>query len=270
MKLKIHKYHGAGNDFILTYGGSKGLRLGEPLIRLLCDRHLGVGADGYLELLSSRDADFEVRYFNADGRIGSLCGNGSRCAVHLARRLGLCKRKARFIAADGLHQAVVADKATVRISFRPILLRDASLPMFIDTGSPHLIFVVDDVHAVDVQKEGKQIRYSEPYRAEGVNVNFLNLKNGQVHLRTYERGVEQETLSCGSGAVAAALAAAALQNWYGNDLKVAVHMAGGTLQVFFSRPSAHQFTDIWLEGPVTHVFTALVNLSKLSSQLTKR
>lgn len=260
MKIRFIKYHGAGNDFIVTFGGKKGHGLSEEQIAFLCQRHTGIGADGYVEILNSRTDDFAVRYHNADGRAGSLCGNGSRCAVHYARKMGLCRRHATFQAADGRHEGVVINKTTVRISMHDVQLNINPQPLFIDTGSPHVIFQVDDVNGIDVVQQGRSIRYSETYRAEGVNVNFMSLKDGQVRLRTYERGVEAETLSCGSGAVAAAVAAALFQNRFGDDLVIPVITRGGVLQVSFRRKDPLVFSDIWLEGPVMPVFSGVVSL----------
>ncbi|MCS6917926.1 MAG: diaminopimelate epimerase [Chitinophagales bacterium] len=262
MKIAFVKYHGAGNDFILTYGGKKGLGLRPQQIRNLCHRQLGIGADGFLEIMRTPQADFAVRYHNSDGNVGTLCGNGSRCAVHFARKLKLCGRKARFLAADGLHEGYLTQKRTVRISIRDVHLTPNTLPLFVDTGSPHLVFQVPDLDAVDVEQQGRLIRFSDAYRATGVNVNFMSLEDGQLRLRTYERGVEAETLSCGSGAVAAAIAAAVWRNQQGASIRVPVVSAGGTLVVTFSREKPEWFTDIWLEGPVEPVFSGTITIGK--------
>ncbi|MFM2137800.1 MAG: hypothetical protein RJA57_107, partial [Bacteroidota bacterium] len=209
MKVPFVKYQGTGNDFIIIddrnglYGG-----LTTERIHRLCDRRFGIGADGLMLLQLLDGYDFQMRYFNADGREGSLCGNGGRCMVRYAWQLGIRKDTYRFLAADGGHEARIEEDGTVALRMGDVdgILRVHS-DHIVHTGSPHYVRIVQDVMDLDVYKKGSEIRNSEPYKTEGINVNFVEqtTKADGIIVRTFERGVEDETLSCGTGVTAAAL-----------------------------------------------------------------
>jgi len=259
--MVFYKYHGSGNDFILIDNRNGTLTLTEEETAALCNRHTGIGADGLILLENDLEHDFSMRYFNADGREASLCGNGGRCVVAFARRLGIINKRSKFSAADGLHGALVvaAGNNTDIISLE---MRETdhwqkvSGDYVMDTGSPHLVRFVDDPDKVDVTGEGRKIRYGEPYGKEGINVNFVAYSHGKLEIRTYERGVENETLSCGTGAVASALAAALKNNM---TSPVNLSAKGGELTVEFVF-DGRKFSDIRLVGPATFVFKGEINI----------
>lgn len=254
MKIDFEKYHGTGNDFVLIdnrtgYFPQKDLLL----IQSICHRHFGVGSDGLMLIQSTPEADFEMIFYNPDGS-RSLCGNGSRCAVHYAAKLGLAKGEGIMLTTDGLHLYRNLPTSNIAIQMHPVSAIISKLGFsYLHTGSPHLIVPVDDIEEVDVLSQGSHLRYhSEFTDAGGTNVNFVApIKNGAFAVRTYERGVEDETLSCGTGVTAVALAMA---NQTKINQSVVLETRGGTLQVSF-RFVKGQFEDIWLEGPAKHIFT---------------
>lgn len=251
MYIPFYKYQGTGNDFIIVDNrGSSLATYAAELVQKLCDRHFGIGADGFIVIKNSHGYDFEMIYHNADGS-QSLCGNGSRCAVHLAKHLGIIDQEAYLLATDGPHQAYIK-KGLIYLKLRDVseiqTLQDGYL---LNTGSPHYVQQVDDWKHLDVYKTGKKIRYTPPFQKEGVNVNFIRLqKDNKIEVRTYERGVEEETLSCGTGAVAAALIVATK----GYASPVTVYTQGGVLQVSFTKELPRHFRDIYLIGPAKMVF----------------
>ncbi len=276
MVLKFHKFHGAGNDFILLnnmhgsigYAGEKG----RYMIRGLCDRRFGVGADGLILLEPSDSHDFRMVYFNADGNEGSFCGNGSRCAVIFAHMQGIISgSSACFTASDGAHKAEILHKTAsgfrVRVEMKdteyPKLMSNGSI--YADTGSPHLVIFKENISILDVMVEGSAIRYDGAWKPGGVNVNFAEFTGDKsIKVRTYERGVENETLSCGTGVAASALAAWVHLHPHSGEQIYTVHTAGGTMQVRFTPPkegvSPAHFTSVSLEGPVERVFEGTINL----------
>lgn len=254
MTILFSKYQGTGNDFILldnrnnVYG-----RLHPQQIAALCHRRFGIGADGLMLLNSHADYDFEMIYFNADGHEGSMCGNGGRCLVRFAHDLGISREHYHFLAVDGPHEARI--EASGWVSLRMIdveAIREIAGDFVLHTGSPHLVRITSDAADEDVYTKGMEIRHSPPYAMEGINVNFVE-KQGSDHLfvRTYERGVEDETYSCGTGVTAAALV-----NYYNPSGKNSVYVRtkGGDLRVDFQRHANGHFSDIWLNGPATFVF----------------
>ena len=255
-EIPFFKYQGAGNDFVLIdQRGERWLtRTDETAVRRLCDRRFGIGADGLILLEAHADYDFEMIYFNADGREGSLCGNGGRCAVAFARRLGLIDQTARFLAVDGPHQARLNEAGDwVELKMGAVTdVECGSGYYFLDTGSPHYVVFVDDLTAVDVVGEGRAVRYSERFREQGTNVNFVQVRPGGIDVATYERGVEDETLSCGTGVTAAALTYS-LQEPDDGRRCVDIRARGGRLQVRF-KPAGEGFNEIWLCGPAQLVF----------------
>jgi diaminopimelate epimerase len=256
MKLTFYKYQGTGNDFIMVDNRTNQLSKNDTnLIRSLCDRKFGIGADGLIFLEDPENAgeDFKMVYFNADGNESSMCGNGGRCLVAFAHFLGLVKDKASFTAVDGFHEAVIENDLVGLKMMNVSGVKNKGTAVFLNTGSPHHVIFTEDVAQLDVKKEGAAIRYSQEYNAKGgTNVNFVSrIDNNTYKVRTYERGVEDETLSCGTGVTAVALAAYAT----GKSETNTVHLEtpGGQLAVKFS-PVGKEFEDIWLTGPAKQVF----------------
>jgi diaminopimelate epimerase len=262
MQIRFFKFHGAGNDFILIDHRKESVVLDEKQIAFLCHRRFGIGADGLMLLQDSSDYDFRMRYYNSDGREGSMCGNGGRCIVAFADFLGIKKTEYVFEAIDGLHRAKILEhKAPVwevelqMLDVTEVEQRDNHF--FLDTGSPHYVEFVEDVQKVDVVQRGKSIRYSDAYAPAGTNVNFISEQNGQIQIRTYERGVEDETLACGTGVTAAAIAVAVRKGDTHNEY--VLKALGGDLKVRFERRN-QRFTNLWLTGPAAFVFAGEINL----------
>ncbi|MGK6349786.1 diaminopimelate epimerase [Parapedobacter sp. DT-150] len=252
----FYKYQGAGNDFIIL-DNRNGLfdRNNVDLVRRLCDRRFGIGADGVMLLQDAERHDFEMIYYNADGHEGSMCGNGGRCIVAFAQDLGIIGSETAFLAADGLHRARVHSHQAGWISLQMADVVEISQDgdaYVLNTGSPHYVKVVRDLKAFPVVDEGRNVRYSVAYRAQGINVNFVEADGEGYFVRTYERGVENETLACGTGATAVALAMAWHEGRNG-VLQTPIRVAGGDLTIRFSKDE-DRFTDVFLEGPATFVF----------------
>jgi diaminopimelate epimerase len=258
MKIPFYKYQGTGNDFVMIDNRNNVFdKKNLKLVQQLCDRRFGVGADGLILIENIEDLDFNMIYFNADGS-QSFCGNGSRCAVSFAKFLGIIDKQAMFLSTDGEHEAWINDVGEVSLKMHDVTEFEIGLDYyFINTGSPHYIVEKADVKIIDVKRQGAAIRYNERFKAEGTNVNFVNYKEQELDIRTYERGVEDETLSCGTGVTAAALSMA-----YINKIdagKFTVNAVGGTLQVAFKR-EGKEFKDIWLIGPAEQVFKGEVEI----------
>jgi diaminopimelate epimerase len=262
MKLHFFKIHGTGNDFILTDARDGVFRPDAATVSRLCDRHLGIGADGLILLQPGGDYDFGMAYYNSDGNESTMCGNGGRSITAFARHLGIISDHARFTAIDGEHQAEILSAEgpdlIVKVRLRDAVVETSSAQgTFVNTGSPHLVRFVPEVSKVDVVREGRRIRYGKKFAEAGVNVDFVEVVRDTLHVRTYERGVENETLSCGTGVTAAALVTASKftpgKGFYN------VHTPGGTLKVSFTQ-NRNEFTDVWLEGPVKMVFEGTIEL----------
>lgn len=251
MKFHFFKYQATGNDFILIDNRSGALSFTAQQIGKLCDRRFGVGADGLILIEDDPTANFGVNYYNRDGS-QSLCGNGSRAAVHFASYLGITNGKARFGAYDGLHDAEVLQSGSIRLKMNDVGgIERVGDDYLIDTGSPHYVRFISGIQEFPVVEEGQAIRYGERFRKSGVNVNFAeHLGGNAIFVRTYERGVEDETLSCGTGVTAAALAA----SFSGLHSPVTVRTRGGELQVEFKTGQSGTFQDIFLTGPAKMVF----------------
>jgi diaminopimelate epimerase len=256
MRIDFSKYQATGNDFMLVDNREKQFpEHDNELIARLCHRKFGIGADGLILLQSHEDFDFEMVYFNADGKPGSFCGNGSRAAVRFAEFLGMVKLKARFLAADGLHEAWISPES-IQVKMIDV---DKMIPtefgFFLDTGSPHVIIPVDNLVFADVDSLGKKVRHDPIFFPGGTNVNFVSFKGTGIQVRTYERGVEAETLSCGTGVTASALAS----TQYGKSSPVNVETPGGMLEVTFN---THEgiFDQIYLSGAAIKVFDGHINL----------
>src|SRR2546423_407011 len=262
MKIRFEKYHGAGNDFILIDNRNRNFFFTPEKIAFFCHRRFGIGADGLIMIEGKKDFDFEMKYFNADGGLGSMCGNGGRCAVKFAEKHDIIRKSAKsmkFVAFDGIHEAIFTGENSVKLSMLPVEGIEKKEGAFIlNTGSPHYVKFVDDVTSIDVVSEGKKIRYSEPFSKEGINVNFVSVIGDTIHLRTYERGVEDETLSCGTGTVAVAIAHGVIKNKKGQQ-QYDINALGGVLKVYFNRKSENTFNDLWLEGPMAFVFEGSID-----------
>lgn len=265
MKVEFYKYHGSGNDFILVDNRNKHFPYRQKTIAHLCNRHLGIGADGLICLEQSINKDFKMLYFNADGLEGSMCGNGGRCAVFFAKHLGLVNHIANFVASDGCHQGEMishqGNSAMVKLSMNDVnSYRKTNNNLFINTGSPHNIVFVDDVSLVDVAKQGMELRYSKEFAPEGANVDFVAYSGNHIKVRTYERGVENETLSCGTGATASALAVYLSADVYFPEYLI--ETKGGMLEAGFEVDKGKQFRNIWLKGPASFVFNGTIHIDE--------
>ncbi len=259
MNVHFAKYQATGNDFIVINNRNKTIRLTTPHIRQLCHRRWGIGADGLILIEPSDKSHFLLTYFNADGS-QSLCGNGSRAAVHFAHQQGIVPPQVSFEAYDGLHQASLLPNGHIRISLNSVQAAEPHADgVFIYNGSPHFIKWVQQLENYPVVPEGRSIRYSARFESRGgTNVNFAQPRpDNTIAVRTYERGVEDETLSCGTGVTATALAAA-LQLGYKSPVHIAT--CGGQLMVEFARTPSGGFQEIYLTGPAEQVFTGQINL----------
>ena len=262
MKLVFHKYHGTGNDFILIDNRKNIFRPEEDIISALCHRRFGIGADGLMTLNSHPGTDFEMKYYNADGREGTMCGNGGRCITAFAGFLNIIDKETEFTAIDGVHKAGILSEAG-NISIISLQMQDVNLTeqqngwFFFDTGSPHYVEFVENLDKIDVFAEGKKIRWDKRFQPEGTNVNFVEVADDRLKVATFERGVEDVTLSCGTGVTASALAASVVT---GNEKDFfEIETAGGNLKVHFKKEK-NKFTDIWLEGPAERVFTGTIDI----------
>lgn len=260
MFIQFSKYHGAANDFIMIDNRKAEIHLSNDQVKYLCKRHTGIGADGLILLQENEGVDFEMIYYNADGKPGSMCGNGGRCAVKFARQLGIQKDHYTFLAMDGLHQATLRDDTGwIHLKMQDVQEVRNILPAsyVLNTGSPHYIKPVLDIRKYPVVDEGKAIRYSPEFAKEGINVNFVEDLGNKIFVRTYERGVEDETQSCGTGITAAALVNAHNENGFNH---IDIQTLGGKLAVEFMKTGPTTFTDIWLCGPAVEAFKGEVNL----------
>lgn len=255
--IKFYKYQGTGNDFIIINDLDEFLSA-ENIIKL-CDRKYGIGADGIIFMNKSDKADFNMMYYNADGS-ESFCGNGSRCAVKHAKHLGWISNECKFTSNDGEHTAEVSEES-VKLKMHDVdFIVVEDMGYILNTGSPHYIAYTEDLEQLDLIKAAHEIRYSERFKEVGINVNYLESKNGILHIRTYERGVEDETLSCGTGATAAAIAhyleQDSTQKRYNQKLKT----KGGNLNVSFEKKK-NCFENIVLSGPADLVFQGNISLN---------
>ena len=256
--MKFYKYQGTGNDFVMIDN-----RLGEwddlsiENIQKLCDRRFGIGADGLIKINSAEGVDFEVDYYNSDGS-KSFCGNGARCSVAFAHFLDMIEDKTTFTAIDGIHEAEIKN-GIVKLKMGNVHnINTDGNDFVLNTGSPHYVKYVEMLNNYNVYKNGNEIRNSETYKQEGINVNFVEkLSDKELFVRTYERGVEDETYSCGTGVTAVALTF--MKN--NNQTFVGVKVMGGQLKVYAEK-DGEGFKNIWLEGPAVQVFKGDINLDK--------
>ena len=255
--IRFSKYHGAGNDFIMINAISEELLLPEELIARICNRRIGVGADGLIVLLPSDEHDFRMKYYNCDGKESTFCGNGGRCIAAFAHQEGIVNNLADYEAIDGLHKAIIhkinENDFYVELTMSDILSYDINDErLIINTGSPHYVKKTNDLDKIDINKEGADIRYDKKVSEDGVNVDFLSFVNDIVRIRTYERGVENETLACGTGVTASAIAASL---WYGGD-NIDVYTRIAKLNVKFTKVN-NTFKNVILSGPATFVFDGM-------------
>lgn len=256
MRLQFNKYQGTGNDFIIIDNRSGLISLSDEQVKFLCDRKFGIGSDGLILLEKSEKLDFDMNFYNPDAS-RSFCGNGSRCIVRFAADLGLIGASGGFSAIDGEHEfAIDQNHIVIHMSDVTGITREND-DFVINTGSPHYLRFVNDVDGVDILPESRAIRYGYKYRVQGINVNFIEPTDSGIRMRTYERGVEAETLSCGTGVTAAALSFAYLNP---DRHTIQVSTRGGLLDVKYTQQAKDSFTNIWLSGPAQFVFKGEIDL----------
>ncbi len=275
MKIPFLKYQGTGNDFVMIDQRHEQFieKADVKIINYLCDRRFGIGADGLILLENPKNAsntegvvlDFEMVYFNADGRESSMCGNGGRCLVAFANYLQVFDNQCVFNAIDGLHDAKVRADGWVELKMIDVKTVETGNDFYLlNTGSPHFVVFVEDLTDINVYENGREIRYSERFHKEGVNVNFVEIrKDGSLEVATYERGVEAETFSCGTGVTAAAIAFAlktGVDFTKNGALSVPILTKGGQLEVRLQRDVAGVFQDIWLCGPAMQVYKGEIDV----------
>jgi diaminopimelate epimerase len=253
MQLEFYKYQGTGNDFIIIDNRQLLVDKNDTKrIAELCNRRFGIGADGLILLENDDFSDFKMVYYNSDGRESSMCGNGGRCITAFAAYLGIITERTTFVAIDGKHDATLKD-GIVYLKMQDVLtVKNHKSHMFLDTGSPHHVEMISSLGDLDIKSKGAEIRFGEPYKKNGTNVNFVeSIADNRFWVRTYERGVEDETLSCGTGVTAVALAMHALNKTRENSVQLKTQ--GGELRVDFV-PDNEGYKDIWLIGPAELVF----------------
>ncbi len=252
-KIQFLKYQGTGNDFIIIDQWDEEFDLSRDEIAHLCDRRMGIGADGLMYLRKSKEVDFQMIYYNSDGNESTMCGNGGRCISSLYfSKTG--KRKVTFLAIDGIHESKLLDSGNISLHMSDVdEIKKMVEGYFIDTGSPHLVIFTADVKGKNINKDGAEIRYSDQFASEGVNVNFMEVKNDFINVRTYERGVEGETLSCGTGVTASAIIAGEHSDKLSGKNGIKTITLGGELKVHYIKED-QLFTNIWLTGPAQLVF----------------
>lgn len=258
--MHFYKYQGTGNDFIVVDDRSQEFDLHQGQIAALCERRKGIGADGLMLLQKAQDYDFRMVYFNADGSEGSMCGNGGRCLVRFAADLGIVKEEAYFIAIDGPHQArIFPDRISLKMQDVDNIEPKGAQAYYTNTGSPHWVQFESELQSLDVKQLGAAIRYSEAFATQnGTNVNFTRcISPNLLEVRTYERGVEDETHSCGTGVTAAALVAAMTQGYHS---PIEIQTKGGQLFVSFQGNAQSGFSDIHLIGPAEFVFKGQIDI----------
>lgn len=257
--MEFYKYQGTGNDFVIMDDRKNIFPMEDSdLVHKLCDRKFGIGADGLILLQNDMQSDFRMIYYNADGKESSMCGNGGRCIVAFANYLGLIKNSCIFNAIDGLHEAKINNNQ-VELKMSDVNgIENSNGDWILNTGSPHYIRFVEDLKKIDIYNDGKSVRYNQRFSTEGINVNFIEVVKNNLIVGTYERGVENETLSCGTGVTAAALIYGHLNPGI-ND--VAIQTKGGNLRVKFTTDGEGNFSNIWLCGPTELVFKGIISSS---------
>jgi len=254
--IKFEKYHGAGNDFIMIKNLDKTYHLSTEQIAALCNRRTGIGADGLIIIIKDVATDYKMHYYNADGKESTMCGNGGRCVAAFAYENEIGGLNQKFTGPDGVHHAKINSQSeglfniTLQLSDVKQINNHESF-FTLNTGSPHYVTFAHNIESMDVKSQGRKIRFSSQFAPNGLNVNFAEEKNGKLFVRTYERGVEDETLSCGTGVTAAALAWAEKKQLQKGSVKIITR--GGEMQVSFTKKN-DIYTDIFLSGPAKRVF----------------
>ncbi len=258
MNQKFYKYEAAGNDFVIIDNRRNLFDSKNPkLIRKICNRYSGVGSDGLILLEKHKNLDFKMIYFNSDGSQSGFCANGSRCITHFANYLKIIANKAKFEASDGIHESVIHDQQ-IKVKMSDIKFneiksyKDSKMSTFIDSGSPHIIFKTSNINELDIFSETSQNKEKFTEYSEGLNYNYWSLENNKITLRTFERGIDCETKSCGSGSVA--LAVFLRYNSIIKKENILISMPGGDLQISLKENDS-SFYDIWLSGMVNQVFS---------------
>jgi diaminopimelate epimerase len=261
LDFEFFKYHGTGNDFILIDNRNLSFNADKETIEKLCHRQFGIGADGLILIQNHNELDFNMRYFNSDGKEASMCGNGGRCAVSFAAKLGIIKSETSFFAFDGIHKALISNDI-IELSMSNVTgIKDFESIYILDTGSPQAIIFVSDLEKIDVFNDGRKIRNDKNISQDGVNVNFVKIiSSNEINIRTYERGVENETYSCGTGSVASAIVSYLKNNVESFDYSVNVNVKGGRLIVNFKTADKKTFTHIKLTGPAIMVFSGKISM----------
>ena len=260
MKSKFYKYQGTGNDFVMIDNRQNIFpKNNTKLIEELCDRRFGIGADGLILLENDNSTDFKMVYYNSDGNESSMCGNGGRCLVAFAKKMNVINNETTFIATDGLHHATISENGIVSLQMKDVDQVNIHTDyVFLNTGSPHHVTLVDDLEHFDVATNGAKIRYSDLYGKSGSNVNFVKqISENHFAVRTYERGVEDETLSCGTGVTAVAIAMNATGKT--NAKKIQLDVQGGKLEVSFEKKNGN-YNNVHLIGPAIFVFEGEIEL----------
>lgn len=260
MRIKFHKYQGTGNDFVMIDNLSGEYdNLSIDQIVSICDRRFGVGADGLIKINRHADLDFEVDYYNSDGS-KSFCGNGARCSVAFVKSLGLIQTETHFWAIDGAHSATIDTANLILLEMSNVTnISKINSDYILNTGSPHYCQFVDELSNHSIVAIGKNIRYSDQFKQDGINVNLIQSMNEHsISIATYERGVEDETLSCGTGATACAIAFAEYNQLTGAHV-IEVQVKGGKLSVSFQVDEQRNYTDVHLIGPAQFVFEGEIN-----------
>ncbi len=260
MKVVFYKYQGTGNDFVILDNRNNDYdQLTTAQIKKICNRQYGIGADGLMLMNKKEGFDFEMIYYNSDGSTSTMCGNGGRCMVKFAYHMGIHKYTYSFFAVDQEYLAEIDHQEDIKLKMNNVTnIETHSSYAILNTGSPHFVKFAHNVKNIDVLETGREIRYSKPFNEKGINVNFVeNIDEGTIFVRTYERGVEDETLSCGTGVTAAALLSA--HNPVGFN-RVEVITPGGNLSVEFNKIDDNSFEDIWLCGPAEQVFKGEIDL----------
>lgn len=253
-QIKFHKYHGTGNDFIMIDDRPASFCIEDSaLIAAMCHRRFGIGADGLILLRDHEEYDFEMIYFNSDGSQSSMCGNGGRCIIQFANALDVIAEHCKFLAIDGLHEGEVQTDGQISLKMSDVdrITQVDQSAWQLNTGSPHYVKMMVTLEGLDVHKIGSSIRYSPMYQEDGINVNFVTQSNEGLAVLTYERGVEDETYSCGTGVTASALVAHHIDPQVAIPVKIEVK--GGHLQVRFEFVDG-KYHNIWLEGPAVKAY----------------
>lgn len=261
MNIHFSKYQGTGNDFILIDNRKKDVELDQKQVAILCDRRFGIGADGLMLLEAAEGFDFRMVYYNSDGSESTMCGNGGRCITAFAKQLGIISNRASFVAIDGAHVAIINEDETVSLHMLNVdHVEVHSDHCILNTGSPHYVLWTEDVQGEDVNGRGRAIRHQKEFEPKGINVNFVQRLDDGIYVRTYERGVEDETYSCGTGVTAAAIASTCNETGiFSTDIET----PGGELNVSFTKDGPYSAKNVILTGPARFVFEGRVDLGNM-------